>query len=310
MPLVTSKELLERAKEERFAIGAFNANNMEQVQAIVEAAQEERAPVILQVSQGAIRYAGLEYAAGLVKLAAASVDVPVVLHLDHGTSFEQNIQCLRAGFTSLMFDGSKLPYEENVAITKRVCEIAHAVGIPVEAELGQVLQAKEATPEEVAAAMTDPEQAREFIARTGADSLAVAVGSVHAMRAQEAELDIERIEAIRERTGVPLVLHGSSGVKEDSIREAIAHGICKINVATYLNQAFVRGLREGLARHPDEVDPRKFLALAKEYVKEAVREKIRLFGSAGRIGLAGWRSGPAQVHMARARPASAGATEE
>ncbi|MGQ9478263.1 MAG: class II fructose-bisphosphate aldolase [Candidatus Bipolaricaulia bacterium] len=304
MPLVTSKELFAQAQKERFAIGAFNANNMEQVQAIVEVAQEEHAPVILQVSQGAIRYAGLEYAAGLVKLAAASVDVPVVLHLDHGTSFEQNIQCLRAGFTSLMFDGSALPYEENVAITKRICEIAHAVGIPVEAELGRVLQAKDgATPEEVMAAMTDPEQARDFIEKTGADSLAVAVGSVHAMRAQEAELDLERIEAIRERTGVPLVLHGSSGVKEESIRGAIARGICKINVATYLNQAFVQGLREGLAKDPDEVDPRKFLTLAKQYLKEAVREKIRLFGSAGRVGKAGWRSGPSQHPSAR--PASA-----
>ncbi len=300
MPLVTSKELFARAQEEGFAIGAFNANNMEQVQAIVETAQEERAPVILQVSQGAIRYAGLEYAAGLVKLAAASVDVPVVLHLDHGTSFEQNIQCLRAGFTSLMFDGSALPYAENVAITRRVCEIAHAVGIPVEAELGRVLQAEDGvSPEEVAAAMTDPDQAHDFIVRTGADSLAVAVGSVHAMRAQEAGLDLDRIEAIREQTGVPLVLHGSSGVKEESLREAIARGICKINVATYLNQAFVRGLREGLAKNPDEVDPRKFLTLAKEYLKEAVREKIRLFGSAGRIGLAGWRSGPSQHRVAR-----------
>jgi len=288
MPLVTSKEILQRAMEDHFAVGAFNANNMEMVQAIIEAAQEERAPVILQVSQGAIRYAGLEYAAGLVKIAASMVDIPVVLHLDHGTSFEQNVRCLRAGFTSLMFDGSKLPYEENVAITKRVCEIAHIAGVPVEAELGRVLKATEGvTPEEVEAAMTDPDQAKEFIELTGADSLAVAVGSVHAMRAREAELDIDRIEAIRQRTGVPLVLHGSSGVKHESILEAIEHGICKINVATYLNQAFVRGMREGFERMPDEVDPRKFLAISRENVKEAVREKIRLFGASGRIDASG-----------------------
>ena len=296
MPLVTSKEILQRALEDHFAVGAFNANNMEQVQAIIEAAQEERAPVILQVSQGAIRYAGLDFAAGLVKIAAAQVDIPVVLHLDHGTSFEQNVLCLRAGFTSLMFDGSKLPYEENVAITRRVCEIAHIAGIPVEAELGRVLKATDnVTPEEVEAAMTAPDQAKEFIELTGADSLAVAVGSVHAMKEREATLDIPRIEAIRQKTGVPLVLHGSSGVKHESVVEAIEHGICKVNVATYLNQAFVRGMREGFERHPDEVDPRKYLSISRENVKEAVREKIRLFGSSGRIDSSGgFKSPPRQ----------------
>jgi len=261
---------------------------MEQVQAIIEAAQEERAPVILQVSQGAIRYAGLEMAAGMVKIVASMVDIPVVLHLDHGTSFEQNIKCLRIGFTSLMFDGSKLPFEENVAITKKVCDIAHIVGIPVEAELGRVLKASDGvTPEEVKAAMTDPDQAAEFIRLTGADSLAVAIGSVHAMQAREASLDIDRLKAIRDKVGIPLVLHGSSGVKHESILEAIENGISKVNVATYLNQAFVRGLKEGIEKMPNEVDPRKFLAISREYVKEAVREKIRLFGSAGRIDSSG-----------------------
>jgi fructose-bisphosphate aldolase class II len=296
MPLVTSKEILQRAFEEHYAIGAFNANNMEQIQAIVEAAQEERAPVILQVSQGAIRYAGLEMAAGMVKIIASQVDIPVVLHLDHGTSFEQNMLCLRAGFTSLMFDGSKLPFEENVAITRKICEVAHAVGIPVEAELGQVLQITDkVTPEDVERAMTDPDQAAEFIKLTGADSLAVAIGSIHAMRSQEATLDIDRLKAIRKKVNVPLVLHGSSGVKNESLLEAIENGISKINVATYLNQAFMRGLREGLEKMPDEVDPRKVLAISREYVKEAVREKIRLFGSAGRIDSAGGFVSPRKV---------------
>ena len=296
MPLVTSKEVLQIALAQRFAVGAFNANNMEMIQAIIETAHEERAPVILQVSQGAIRYAGLDYAVGLVKIAAAQVDVPVVLHLDHGTSFEQNVLCLRAGFTSLMFDGSKMPYEENVAISKRVCEIAHIAGIPVEAELGRVLQAKDGvTPEEVEAAMTNPDQAKEFIELTGADSLAVAVGSVHAMEAREATLDISRIEAIRQQTGVPLVLHGSSGVKHESVLEAIEHGICKVNVATYLNQAFVQGMKEGFEKHPDEVDPRKYLSISRENVKEAVREKIRLFRSNDRIDSSGgFKSPPKQ----------------
>ncbi|MGQ9493623.1 MAG: class II fructose-bisphosphate aldolase [Anaerolineae bacterium] len=297
MPLVTSKEILSIALENHFAVGAFNANNMEQVQAIVEAAEEERAPVILQVSQGAIRYAGLEFAASMVKTASSLVTVPVVLHLDHGYDFEQNVLCLRAGFTSLMYDGSKQPFEVNVATTKKVVEIAHIAGIPVEAELGRVAQSTDKLSyEEICALMTDPYQAKEFIELTGADSLAVACGSVHAMKVQEAELDIARIKAIHEQIPhTPLVLHGSSGVKTESFLEAIQHGICKINVATYLNQAFTRGLREAVAKYPDEVDPRKFLTLSREYVKEAVREKIRLFGSAGVIeSSGGFRSFPKQ----------------
>ncbi|MGQ9627356.1 MAG: class II fructose-bisphosphate aldolase [Anaerolineae bacterium] len=288
MPLVTSKEILRHAFEGRYAVGAFNANNMELVQAIVEAAQEERAPVILQVSQGAIRYAGLEYAAGLIKIAASLVDIPVVLHLDHGTDFDQNVRCLRAGFTSLMFDGSKLPYEQNVAITQKVCEIAHLCGIPVEAELGRVLQITEGvTEKDVLAAMTDPDQAKEFVERTGADSLAVAVGSIHAMRQREAVLDIDRLEAIRQRTNVPLVLHGSSGVKHESVLEGIEHGICKVNVDTYLRQGFIEGLKEGLTKMPEELDMRKILTISREKVKERVREKIRLFRANGRIDSSG-----------------------
>lgn len=297
MPLVASKVILERALAERFAVGAFNANNMEMVQAIVETAQEERAPVILQVSQGAIRYAGLAYAAGMVKIAASLVDIPVVLHLDHGTDFAQNVRCLHAGFTSLMFDGSKLPYEENVAISKKICEIAHIAGIPVETELGRVLQTEDGvTPEEVEAAMTDPDQAKEFVERTSADSLAAAVGSVHAMKSRETTLDIPRIDAIRQKTGVPLVLHGSSGVKHESVVEAIEYGICKVNVATYLNQAFVQGMKECFEKHPSEVDPRKYLSISRENVKEAVREKIRLFKSNGRIDSSGGFLSPPTQH--------------
>lgn len=297
MPLVTSTEIFKQAMEQKFAVSAFNVNNMEAVQAIAEAAQEERAPVFIQVSQGAIRYAGLAYAAGLVKIAASLVDVPIILHLDHGTDFDQNVLCLRAGFTSLMYDGSKKPFEENVATTHRVVEIAHIVGIPVEAELGRVLQSTDGvSEEEVRAAMTNPDQAREFIERTGADSLAVAIGSVHAMRQAEAELDIERLKAIRAKVDVPLVLHGSSGVKADSIVEAIEYGICKINVATYLNQAFTQGLREMIEKMPDEPDYRKHLGAARENVKERVREKIRLFRSNNRIDAAGGFVSPRTLH--------------
>ena len=301
MSLVTSKEILLAALENGYAVGAFNANNMEQVQAIAEAAEEERAPVILQVSQGAIRYVGLEFAAAMVKTAASLASVPVVLHLDHGYDFDQNVRCLRAGFTSLMYDGSSAPYEENVATSRRIAEIAHIAGIPVEAELGKVAQAADnLCEEEICTLMTDPAQARDFVDRTEVDSLAIACGSVHAMKAAAAELDLERIKAIHSQIPrIPLVLHGSSGVKAESMQEAIPLGVTKINVATYLNQAFVRGMKEALAEHTDSVDPRKFLSVSREYVKEAVREKIRLFGSAGAIDSSGgFRSPPRQFRSA------------
>jgi ketose-bisphosphate aldolase len=307
MPLVTSKELFEYAMAERFAVGAFNANNMEQIQAIIETAQEERAPVILQVSQGAIRYCGLSMAAGMVKIAASLVDVPVVLHLDHGTDFEQNVRCLREGFTSLMFDGSKLPFDENVAITKQICQIAHACDIPVEAELGKVLQAKDkVTPEQVQAAMTAPDEAKKFLELTGADSLAIAVGSVHAMECQTAECDLKRVADIRDATHAPLVLHGSSGVTDDSLVGAIENGVVKINVATFLNQGFVAGIKQGVEEWPDNVDPRKWLSIGRDNVKERVREKIRLFKSSGRITTSGGFASPPTQH----RSAHLGGAEE
>jgi fructose-bisphosphate aldolase class II len=296
MPLVTTKEMLKAALEGHYAVGAFNANNMEMVQAIVEAATEERAPVILQVSQGAIRYAGMHYAAGLVKIAAENTDVPVALHLDHGTDYEQNVLCLREGFTSLMFDGSDLPLEENIRISKTVCEIAHICGIPVETELGKVLK-RGATPEEVKAAMADPEEARHFVAETGADTLAVAIGSVHALLSQSAGLDIERLEEIHQAIPeVPLVLHGSSGVQEDSVAESLDYGIAKVNVATYLSQAFTYALFDHLKANPSVEDPRQHLVPAREAAKERVREKIRLLRSDGKIRPGGGYASPATQH--------------
>ena len=262
--------------------------------------------MILQVSQGAIRYAGLAFATAMVKAAATEANVPVVLHLDHGTDFDQNVRCLHAGFTSLMFDGSKRPYEENVRVTAQVAHIAHLCGIPVEAELGKVLQSADGVSEEdVIAAMTDPDQAVDFVQRTGCDSLAVAIGSVHAMKEAAAELNIERLKQIAAKISIPLVLHGSSGVKEESEVEAVQHGIAKINVATMLNQAFVRGLASAQAEMPDNIDPRKWLIQSREAVKEVTRHKIRLFGSSGTVTASGFVS-PKTVH----RTAELGGTEE
>ncbi|HAV20362.1 MAG TPA: tagatose-bisphosphate aldolase [Firmicutes bacterium] len=282
MPLVTSKEVLTKAQREGYAVGAFNANNLEYVQAIIDAAEEEKAPVILQASQGAINYAGLDMIVAMVRTAAEKATVPVVLHLDHGTSYEQNVRCLRAGFTSLMFDGSKLPYEENAAITKRIVEMAHVVGVPVEAELGQVPTAGNITWEDVEALMTDPEEAKRVVEETGVDFLAVAVGSVHKMTAQAAKIDVERTKKIAELTGVPLVLHGASGVTDDGYKEGIKAGICKINIATELNKAFTKGMHDALAKKPDEIDPRRIVGVGRQYVKEAVKAKMRLFGCSGK----------------------------
>jgi len=282
MPLVTSKEVLKKAQAEGYAVGAFNANNLEYVQAIIEAAEEEKAPVILQASQGAINYAGLDMIVSMVKTKAEAATVPVVLHLDHGTSFQQNVRCLRAGFTSLMFDGSKLPYDENAAITRQIVEMAHVVGVPVEAELGQVPTVGNITMEEVRALMTDPDEAKKFVDETGVDFLAVAVGSVHKMTSQAASIDAERTKKIAELTGVPLVLHGASGVTDEGYRIGIEAGICKINIATELNKAFTRGVNDALKKKPDEIDPRKLAGVGREYMKEAIKAKMRLFGCSGK----------------------------
>ncbi len=284
MPLTTSKDILIRAYKEGWAVGAFNANNLEYVQAIIEACAEEKSPVILQASQGAIKYAGLHNIVDMVKNVADSVSIPVVLHLDHGTDFKQNVECLKVGFTSLMFDGSLLSYEDNVRITRSLVEMAHAVGVPVEAELGRVGGSEEGIrEEEVEMLMTNPEEAELFVKETGVDSLAVAVGSIHRLLKQEAKLDLHRIEKIREKIDLPMVLHGSSGVLDEYIIEGIKLGIAKVNIATELNKAFVQGMRIGLDNFPGEVDPRKILKISKDLVKEVVRNKVRLFGASNRV---------------------------
>ena len=276
---VTNAFLLQRAKEEGYAVGAFNANNMEIIQAIIETAEEEKAPVILQASQGAIQYAGVDYIAAMVKVAAERATVPVSLHLDHGTDFEQNVKCIRAGFSSVMFDGSKLPLPENIAIARKVCDVAHIVGVSVEGELGQIPKSGEnVTREQLEKLMANPQETEEFVKKTGVDSLAIAVGNVHGMKTREAQIDVPRIKKIQKLTNIPLVLHGASGIPDESVKQAIKAGICKINIDTEIRKAFVRGIGIILKENPNEIDPRKILGKAKTEMKEAVREKIRLFG--------------------------------
>ncbi len=292
MPLVSSTEWLLKAQKEKFGIGAFNANNMEFVEAIIETAEEEKAPVIIQVSQGAIKYAGLEMATAIVKAAAELASVPVILHLDHGTDYLQNVRCLRAGFTSLMFDGSALSFEDNVKMTAKITEMSHACKIPVEAELGKVLQIGDNnSPETIEKAMTQPDEAVKFVELTKIDSLAVAIGSVHAMKDRTAKLDIPRLKKIRSMINIPLVLHGSSGVDPESIKEGIANGLCKINVATQLSVSFVKAIGETFNKNPAEKDMRKILLPGKNAVKDRVREYMGYFGCKGKGIIAGAKSG-------------------
>jgi len=304
MPLVTSKEMLIKATNEGYGVGAFNANNMELVQAVIETADEMKAPVILQVSQGAIKYAGLEFATMMVKVAAELASIPVVLHLDHGTDFLQNVLCLRAGFTSLMYDGSAEPLQQNIAISRKITEIAHACGIPVECELGKIPKIEDnLTEEQVSNLMANPEAAEKFVEETQCDSLAAAIGSVHGMKEDIQPLDIGRLDEIRRRTNVPIVLHGSSGVlrtrkdaeekgirlkdHEGTVEDAIKHGVAKINVATELSLTFIRAMHAQLEKTPGEKDMRKILLPAKDAVKTRVREYIELFGCAGKAEVAG-----------------------
>ncbi|QQY79202.1 fructose-bisphosphate aldolase class II [Keratinibaculum paraultunense] len=281
--LVTGKEILEDAHKNNYAVGAFNVNNMEIVQAIIEAAEETNSPVILQASQGGLKYAGIEYIAALGKVAARNAKVPVALHLDHGTDFDQVMLCIRHGFTSVMIDGSRFEFEENVAITKKVVEVAHAVGVSVEAELGKIGGTEDnVTVDEREATFTDPEEAKKFVEETNVDSLAIAVGTAHGLYKGEPKLDFDRIKEIKEITNIPLVLHGSSGVPDESIKKAVSLGINKINIDTDLRVAFTNAIKDFLEKNPDNIDPRKILGPAREAMKEAVVEKMKLFGSAGR----------------------------
>lgn len=282
MALVTVTELLHKADQGGYAVGAFNANNMEIVQAIMEAAEKENAPVIMQASQGAIKYAGLEFLTGLVRIAATSTKIPIALHLDHGTDFEQIVKCIRSGFTSVMFDGSKLALEDNIAVTKKVLEIARPIGVSVEAELGKIGGTEDDVHVDAKDAMyTDPEEARYFVEQTGVDSLAVAIGTAHGQYKGEPQLDFERLTKIKSLVNIPIVLHGSSGVPDEAITKAIELGVCKVNIDTNIREAFVHKMRQVMAGDANEIDPRKILGPARDATVEIIREKIRLFKSSG-----------------------------
>ena len=247
-------------------------------QAIVAAAEAEKAPVIIQTTPGTLKYAGPKCFAGVVSRLARDAKVPVALHLDHGNSYELAEECAREGYTSLMIDGSKMPFDGNVTITRRV--VAMACGLPVEAELGTVggkEDGMEAKPQ-----YTDPDEAADFVSKTGISSFAVAIGTAHGVYKGEPKLDLDRLSEVRAKVDIPLVLHGTSGVPEDQVRECIRRGICKVNYATDLRIAFTAGVKKAISEQPDAFDPKKYLAVGRKAVEDRVRELIRLLGSDGK----------------------------
>jgi fructose-bisphosphate aldolase class II len=303
--LVTNKDLMVPARKNGYAIPALNVQNLESLQAVAEAAAEEKSPVILQITPSVIKYAGLLFITGLAKTAAQLAAVPISIHLDHGDSYETAAKCVDAGFTSVMIDGSFLKFEENIAVTKKVVNKAHQKGVSVEAELGKLAGIEERSVEEKEAILTDPGNAAEFVQKTGVDALAVAIGTSHGAYKfkSQAKLDLERLKIISQKVAIPLVLHGASsvpqwliekatkygaelsgakGIPEDQYKKAIALGIAKINIDTDLRLAFTATVREVLTNSPKEFDPRKILGPAREAMKEVAKSKMRLFGSSGK----------------------------
>ena len=300
MPFVTTKEMFKKAYEGHYAVGAFNVNNMEIVQGIVEAAKEEQSPLILQVSAGARKYAKHNYLLHRVEAAMEDTGLPIALHLDHGADFDICKACVDGGFTSVMIDGSKYPFEENIELTKRVVDYAHNKGVVVEAELGKLAGVEDAVKVNTKdATYTDPDQAVEFVERTGVDSLAIAIGTSHGAYKFKGkpELDFPRLEKITNMLpGFPLVLHGAStvipefveecnkyggklagaqGCPEDMLKKAGTFGVCKINIDTDLRLAMTASIRKYLYEHPEDFDPRSYLGKGREAIKQMVAHKMR-----------------------------------
>lgn len=282
MPLVTTHAMYAQAQQAGYAVAGFAAYNLETIRTLVATADSLHAPVIIQTTPSNIDNMGIEYLVAIVKVAAAKAEVPVALHLDHGDSLERVALCVQHGFTSVMIDGSALPYEDNVALAREAVRIAHPFGVPVEAELGHVGGVEEELLPEVEQGLyTDPELATAYVADTGIDSLAIAIGTAHGLYKGEPKLDLARLAVIRSRVSVPLVLHGASGVPDHSVRACIERGITKINIATELKIPYARALRQFLADHPDESDPRKYFKPGQSAYAEVVAGKIALVGAGG-----------------------------
>ena len=281
--LVTSRELLKDAFKNKYAIGAFNVENMEMVIAVLRAAEETKSPVIMQTTPGTLKYAGVDFYFANIKAAAERSSVPVVCHLDHGNSFETAVLAFHTGYTSIMIDGSKLPFEENIALTKSVVEVCHAGYVPVEAELGRV-GGKEDDLDNTKTVnpYTNPNEAAEFAERTKCDSLAVAVGTAHGVYKGTPQVNFDVLAKIHELVDIPLVLHGTSGVPDEQVIECIKLGMCKVNYATDLRIAFTNGVKEYMKGSPEGFDPKKYGAFGIEEVKRYVVQKMQIIGSCGK----------------------------
>ena len=266
MPLVTSEKMLSDAQKGGYAVGAFNVENMEMAKAVIAAAEEMRSPVMLQTTPSTVKYGSLETFAAIVKAEASKTDIPVCLHLDHGNSFELAVQAMKAGYTSVMIDGSHETFEENVALTKKVVEVANAYGVPVEAEHN-----------------TDPEEAKEFVERTGVSSLAIAIGTAHGFYAGTPVLDKERVSDCKKVVSVPLVLHGASGLSEEDVVECVQRGMCKVNFATELRVAYTDAEKQLLKENPETFDPKKLGIAAMKAVKEQTILRMKMCGCTGKV---------------------------
>ena len=281
MPLSTTTEMLLSAQRGGYAIGAFNIENMEMAQAVITAANELGAPVIVQTTPSTLKYALPELFYANIAVLAERANVQVAMHLDHGDSFELAVQAIRAGYTSIMIDGSHGTLEENMDITSRVVSVANSIAIPVEAELGKV-GGKEDDLDGGSGSYTDPETAKKFVNMTGITSLAVAIGTAHGVYKDVPKLDIERLKQIRKRVDIPLVLHGASGLNDKDIKECIREGICKVNFATELREAFSKGIKDVISNTPDVFDPKKYGGVGREHVKRLVMDRMKVCGCEGR----------------------------
>lgn len=281
MPFVTTLEMLQAAKAGHYAVGAFNVENMEMAQAIIGAAQEMQAPVILQTTPSTLRYATPEMYCAMVSTLAKETTVPVAMHLDHGDSYALCARAFRAGYTSIMIDGSKLPLEENIALTRSVVELCGTANIPVEGELGRV-GGKEDDLVCENAGYTDPQEAVRFEKETGLSSMAVGIGTAHGVYKETPVLNVDLVEQLNSMLTVPMVMHGASGLTDEAIADCIARGICKVNFATELRIAYTNAVRKLLAEKPEAFDPKAYGKVGREAVAEVVRNRIRVCGCAGK----------------------------
>lgn len=279
MALVTTKKMLEDAQKGGYAVGAFNVENMEMVMAVVESAQEMNSPVILQTTPSTVKYASLEYYYENAKVAAKNASVPVAIHLDHGNTAELAMQAFRVGYTSIMIDGSHESFDDNVALTKKVVDACKSSNISVEAELGKVGGKEDDLDGGDDNTHTDPQEAKLFVEKTNVDSLAIGIGTAHGLYKGEPNINVQRIAEIREVVDIPLVMHGTTGVPDETVRECVKAGICKVNYATGLRVAFSEGALAKFHEDPKVIDPKKYLSCGMTEVKAYVKQKIEVCGS-------------------------------